>query len=47
MMVRTSPVSLAAPISPDPSDTIEIFLACDSGAAISAAICKLEKFGCL
>ena len=40
MMDKTSPVSLAAPISPDPSATIEIFLACDNGAAISAATCK-------
>ena len=27
IMVNTSPVNLAAPISPEPSETIEIFLA--------------------
>ena len=27
IIVNTSPVNLAAPISPEPSDTIEIFLA--------------------
>lgn len=36
-MERTSPVNLAAPISPLPEDTIVIFLACDNGAATSAA----------
>lgn len=35
----TSPVNLAAPISPWPDDTIVIFLACERGAATSAAIC--------
>lgn len=33
----TSPVNLAAPTSPVPLDTIVIFLACDNGAATSAA----------
>lgn len=32
-----SPVNLAAPISPVPDETIVIFLACDNGAATSAA----------
>lgn len=35
----TSSVSLAAPTSPPPVETIVIFFACDSGAATSAAIC--------
>lgn len=37
MMANTSPVNLAAPISPLPLDTIVIFLVCDNGAATSAA----------
>ena len=40
MICNTSDVSLAAPISPELSATIDIFLAWDNGAAISAAICK-------
>lgn len=34
---KTSPVSLAAPTSPVPVETIVIFFACDKGAATSAA----------
>lgn len=34
---KISPVSLAAPISPVPLDTIVIFFACEMGAATSAA----------
>ena len=37
MIMSTSLVSLAAPISLEPSATILIFFACDNGAAISAA----------
>lgn len=36
-IANTSPVNFAAPTSPLPLDTIVIFLACDSGAATSAA----------
>lgn len=39
-MLNTSPVSFEAPISPLPDDTIVIFLACDNGAATSAATCN-------
>lgn len=37
-IAKISPVSLAAPISPLPDETIVIFLVCDNGAATSAAI---------
>lgn len=37
----TSLVNLAAPSSPEPSETIDIFLAWDNGAAISAATWKI------
>lgn len=40
---RTSPVNLAAPTSPVPVETIVIFLACDNGAATSAAIYRNPK----
>lgn len=43
-MESTSSVSLAAPISPPPVDTMVIFLACDNGAATSAAIWKISNF---
>ena len=43
MMSRTSPVNLAAPMSPSPDATIVNFLAIDSGAAISAAIYEHEE----
>lgn len=39
----TSPVNLAAPTSPLPLDTIVIFLACDNGAATSAATYSKTK----
>ena len=42
MIMSTSLVSLAAPISLEPSVTILIFLACDKGAAISAATCETK-----
>jgi hypothetical protein len=38
----TSPVILPAPISPVPSLTIVIFFTWDSGAATSAATCRIN-----
>lgn len=42
-IANTSPVNLAAPTSPEPLDTMVIFLACDNGAATSAATCEFVK----
>lgn len=43
MIMSTSLVSFAAPISPDPSVTMVILLAWDKGAAISAAIYNFKS----
>ena len=43
-IVMISPVSLAAPISPAPLETIVIFFAWDNGAATSAAT-YVKTFG--
>lgn len=43
MMSRTSPVSLAAPTSDPPLDTMVIFWAAERGLVISSAILKKER----
>lgn len=43
-MLSTSPVSLAAPTSLPPQDTIVTLLTCDKGAATSAATCTGQRF---
>lgn len=43
MISSTSPVSLAAPTSEPPLDTIVIFWAAHSGLLISSAICRMRE----